>query len=63
MLVYGDVSWYQSDDLALREECLKNVVRREILSGSHSLHFDAPEALASVIIETARSVKNPEEAR
>ncbi|MEE2751187.1 MAG: alpha/beta hydrolase [Myxococcota bacterium] len=48
-LIYGDSSWYQSENLPDRESALPQLVARKVLKGGHALHHDAPQALAEII--------------
>jgi len=49
-LVYGSESWYRFPDLPDREAAVAQLSRHEIQAG-HSLHIDAPEALAEIFID------------
>jgi len=54
-LVYGDSSWYQSEDLPAREAALSYLVARKTLPGGHALHHDAPQELARIIADACRT--------
>lgn len=48
-IIYGKESWYRFPDLPQRESAITTRTRHEI-PGSHSLHIDAPEDLAALLV-------------
>jgi pimeloyl-ACP methyl ester carboxylesterase len=49
--IFGDQSWYHFPDLDDRTACISSL-NRHTLSGGHSLHIDAPEALADCLVKS-----------
>lgn len=47
--IFGDQSWYRFPDLDERAESIPTLTRHT-LSGGHSLHIDAPDALAECLV-------------